>query len=1004
MPLFDSVVSHPGEWPTEIKDLACLLDSLIPSQLVNGPCPAVSSRASPLLGELRNSGLPEYTTESDTQILDILDLVLSTVGMLRALSDASNDHTKPSTIPFWSLLIRSLAFVCYDKSYITQDAAFVRPRLSYIFNCPRSVVHDEALGHRSMMTAERSNGELRAEPEDQSSSETSYEYTDVSTNPTSAQSSYVPLDAHILASWHHPNSVVLPFICVTDEEDIFSLMGGVLYQRLTWGISEPVIGIILSKTGAFPAIRFAYGDETRIDASLGVYDLTDPVSAVKFSHFILSLRAHVRESWLGAIHRRSNDFRGDQIASMTTIRVPRNNGDKESLIGSMRLQSAAKPGQVTSCSFPMADSENRVTRSSSKLRSARRSMSADSKREPLPADPSPQNFEVAHLKTPSDGATCSVCGTWPARANGGSSNTGKTGKRAKSADALSCSALGAESLAGISPAAELSFSSYAHERHIIGLTNVQFKVNTKELRKSKMPAEQIKELNTVVPEINEMLGFYEKMTQFMKPPLEFELPVVDKRVEDVREHFRSQAKTFSQSKNTPELPQEFWEVISGSFSSLLWASVGGYSKERGGKDHNEAESRHEWDILLNLGFVNAHELASGRVVLERALSLSRNVAADLAKTAVEFSGTSFQPVADLGHNISRLVEQTLNRLQYSSMDNLDILRQVTHVVTLALEHRFDVMQLFKDADEAKRAVLKRSGDEPELGIVDAILTIPLEHNSKSFDPLVRITETRQTVQASRTLNADSIVEPDNDPVFPKGPLTSNGRATKSNTSRVGSARTKSTSTQMAAIEEEYAAAQALSPRGKNKKNAEEWKWMHPFAVTCSVTKLALDMELPSEVVMDIRALTGRLLLAVLIAEYKKPTQTYAKAVVQAKMYLEASVRYLASLGVTKQAVFALATDGVEGAILMAWCSGDSQRVYIVERNVQTFKISQPIQVYHFVTVLLRLREYGDTTLKAAVEAALKAKDFKQSTWSKTAQFDRMKWEQMEVVNILLLLC
>ncbi len=82
----------------------------------------------------------------------------------------------------------------------------------------------------------------------------------------------------------------------------------------------------------------------------------------------------------------------------------------------------------------------------------------------------------------------------------------------------------------------------------------------------------------------------------------------------MREHFLSQAEVFRESKNTPELPQEFWEVVSGSFSSLLWASVGGYSKEKGGKDHNEAEARHEWDILLNLGFVNTHELASGRIV------------------------------------------------------------------------------------------------------------------------------------------------------------------------------------------------------------------------------------------------------------------------------------------------------------------------------------------------------------------------------------------------------
>ncbi len=293
----------------------------------------------------------------------------------------------------------------------------------------------------------------------------------------------------------------------------------------------------------------------------------------------------------------------------------------------------------------------------------------------------------------------------------------------------------------------------------------------------------------------------------------------------------------------------------------------------------------------------------------------------MAKTSVEFTGDAFQPVADLGHNISRLVEQTLNRLQYSSVDNLDILRQATNVVTLALDHRLEVRQLFKDADEAKRAVLKRNGDEPELGIVDAILTIPLEHGPKSPEPLIRITETRQTVQASRTLNADSIAEPDNDPVSNIGSSTSNDRTTKSKPSRARSARTASTSARMVAIEEEQA---ALSPGAKKKKNAEAWKWMHPFAVTCSETKLTPKMNLPSEVVMDIKALATKLLLAVLVVEYKKPTQTYAKAVVQAKMYLEASVRYLASLGVTKQAVFALVTDGVKGAILMAWCSSDSE--------------------------------------------------------------------------------
>ncbi|PBK95368.1 hypothetical protein ARMGADRAFT_1062007 [Armillaria gallica] len=1046
MPLFDSVVSHPADWPTEIKDLACLLDSPISSQLINGPCPAVSSRASPLLDELRNSLTcpSEHPTDSGCEILDILDLVLSTVGTLRALSDVSNNDTKQSTIPFWSLLIRSLAFVCYDKSYITQEAAFVRPRLSYVrsfmedghasllishivedIQRPRSVVNDEASGHLSIMTAEYSNGESQEESDsetsydEESSSETGYEVT---TDPTSAQSSYVPLDAHILASWRHPNSGVLPFLCVTDEEDIFSLMGGVLYQRSTWGISEPVIGIILSKTGfvgrvvlgwldkvcpdpeVLPAIRFAYGDETRTDASLGVYDLTDPVSAVKFSQFILGLRAHV-EGIVAQCHTptfKRLSWRSDSIDDD-------NSGTEEQwkqrivnwLNAVAKCRAPSDSSSSHSCSFPMADSEKRQTRSSSKSRSATPSTSASSKHKPPLAEPAPQalpgiglaqpqppSLEAARSKAPSDRASVQSVerGRQDAQSDGGSSKTGK--KRAKSADALSCSALGAKSLAGISPTAKLSFSSYAHDRLITGLTNVQFTVNTKELEDSKTPASEIEELETVALEINEMLGFYEEMTQYMKPPIaKHGLPVVDKRVEAVREYFLSQVNALPAGPNTRELPQEFWEVISGSLSSLLWASVGGYSKEKGGKDYNEAEARHEWDILLNLGFVNTKELASGRVVLERALSLSRNVAADLAKSSNLFDGKTFRAIADQGYEISLHVQQALNRLRRTSHLHPALLPQAADVVNFAIKYQTEVLDLFKDAGEAKHTVLKRNGDEPELGIVDAILTIPLEYGPKSSESLVRITETRETVQAARTLHADSISEPDDKPVSEAEPPKASGHAKKPKSSRAGSRQTASTSARMVAIAEEQLAAQETKKANKKGKVGE---WMHPFAAVCSETKLGLEMKFPSGVVMDITALAEKLLLAVLVVEYKKRTQTYAKAVVQAKMYLEASVRYLASLGVTKQGVFALATDGVEGAILMAWCSGDSERVYIVERNVRTFNISQPIEVYHFVTVLLRLREYGDTILKDAVEAALKAKDFKQGSWSKTAQFNRME--------------
>ncbi|KAK0201457.1 hypothetical protein DFS33DRAFT_1439813 [Desarmillaria ectypa] len=761
---------------------------------------------------------------------------------------------------------------------------------------PRPIIDDEASGRPSNITAERSNEESQEEydlettydDESSSDSDTSYKRMEASTDPTSAQSSYVPLDAHILAHWRHPNSVVLPYLCATDQEDIFSLMSSVLYQRSTWGISEPVVGIILSKIGfvgrvvlgwldeehadpdVLPTARFAYGDETRTDSSLGVYDLTDPMVGV--SLFGVTLVLHVFNS--------DADHRGP-----------------------------SEPSSTHRCLSAMADSEKRVTQSASKSRSAhrpRRSMSADSKRAPSPvapaqylpdidpAYPREPSFEALGSKTPSDRASAQPAerGRQEAMTDGGSSDKGRTGKRLKSADAL-------------------SFSS-------------EKGINAPE-------------------EINEMLKIYENMTRYMKPPITQactshilacnELLVVDNAVEEVRDHFLMQIGACPDGETTPELPQPFWEVILGRFSSLLWTSVGGYSKELAGKLPNEAEARHDWDVLLNFGFMTAHELTSGRVVLERAMLLSRNIAADVMKASPNSDGAEFKTFATQMHKIAVQHITHTPEPASTSADESDLLLQSTEFVLVALRHLQAVKALFRDSETARNAILKRSGDEPELGIVDAILTVPLERMQSILEPLIHVAETRETLQAStRTLSAVNIAEPEEEVVV------SEERVQTSRSSRPDSKHARSTKSrsQLGSISEDQGGiGQAPKQRTGRKKATDvkennrgqvdvDKKWLHPFAVTCSETKSAPKMVFAPGVVMNVKELLTKLLLAVLVAEYKKPTQTYAKALVQAKMYLEASIRYLASLGVTKKAVFALATDDVEGAVLIAWCSSDSK--------------------------------------------------------------------------------
>ncbi|KAK0475849.1 hypothetical protein IW261DRAFT_461310 [Armillaria novae-zelandiae] len=110
-----------SEWPTEISSVSTLLDVPIPLEIFDKPCSSLSPRASHLLSELSESFIHSSNRfgngNSSPEILEMLDLILSTVSMLRVIM---GDELR-STAPFWSLLIRSLAHVCYDKSYIIRS-------------------------------------------------------------------------------------------------------------------------------------------------------------------------------------------------------------------------------------------------------------------------------------------------------------------------------------------------------------------------------------------------------------------------------------------------------------------------------------------------------------------------------------------------------------------------------------------------------------------------------------------------------------------------------------------------------------------------------------------------------------------------------------------------------------------------------------------------------------------------------------------------------------------
>ncbi|KAF9234935.1 hypothetical protein BU15DRAFT_9627, partial [Melanogaster broomeanus] len=90
-------------------------------------------------------------------------------------------------------------------------------------------------------------------------------------------------------------------------------MSSIVYQRRVWGICEPAVGVIFSKSctvcqvvfawlgaasgarGDLPPIHIvfaAHGYE--VGTPLGIFDLATPADALAFAQFVPSLQAHCR--------------------------------------------------------------------------------------------------------------------------------------------------------------------------------------------------------------------------------------------------------------------------------------------------------------------------------------------------------------------------------------------------------------------------------------------------------------------------------------------------------------------------------------------------------------------------------------------------------------------------------------------------------------------------------------------------------------------------------------
>ncbi|KAK0202211.1 hypothetical protein DFS33DRAFT_1386500 [Desarmillaria ectypa] len=802
-------------------------------------------------------------------------------------------------------------------------------------------------------------------------------------SPPSKASSTSSLDisfhAHVLPGRGRRIDAVLPIICIADRENIVPLICSVAYQRRVWGIDDPVVGIILPRNGFsaqvilgwidppdlrsntvspddhtvddLPIVHIAYSDTPCV--ANGVFNLTDPISALAFSQFIVNLRDQYDKVVLECCDTRvstntSFSWRSDLIdPPLFSDWGQQREESVASWIRGLRTPSSVDtnndppPYPITP---PQTQQFDHIPMS-------------DPMKKPGGGDvldisqPSGDTQQTGYEKaTTSSSISRSVTGK-------STSEVSATNSKIPSSSIQSCSEFAKKAEYGIGPQNPLSMTTYTYDRYVSSISALRLSSDL-----------------DICKNINHYISVYEDVLCFRDPAwqLEEELPAVEGAyLKAVRRCFWKQLLVVRNrlGQNRRPIDEPHQPIVSERLSLFFWVTLGAFCRGQR-KSVNEAESRLQWDMLI---FHVLNGLASGddgvhiRPLFERSLLLSRNRfvdelnstgAANTVKPHIRNRAREYYKICTISY-IAAIAPSSA-----FAADHRAIRKQEAGASSVALYLLEETEDLFggtsQDLDKATSSILRRASSEPHTGTCDAVvvlttdnlvlplskckiphfINIPEDDKDGLLPPLQR--ERHDADDSTLLLPAPS---PKAMPSDNKGDLPT---ARKTGTTQT---RVSSKSKQQTAELDDF--KQNLKNSRNSFLSASSACSDHPEKPSSDSIPQLTD-ELPTIMPLE---LGGKILFAVLVVEHKRPGDDPTKPLNQARIYLEASVRLLEAHGIKGLPVFALATNGNEGVVLMAWRSETLEQVYLIDRCVQKFNISSPIEVLHFVTFLLRLKDH-----------------------------------------------
>ncbi|KAH7882404.1 hypothetical protein F5I97DRAFT_1909968 [Phlebopus sp. FC_14] len=938
------VVSETIPWPTQVQPLARALEVSLPQWVHDGPLSTLL-RSDALVPIPPSCG--DAAGDGKASLRAVLNLVLSTTTLMRP------GPFEPPRFALLSTLVKGLLRVLQPDCVALENCALALPLASQPIEQVVVKLDPRKSGNTLLIAL--------VHDDDSSSDEC------------------IPWDDGI-ADLKETRSELLPVLCVAPPDIIHSMLASTLHHHHVCGINQPVLGFtLLFPDGAIVCAVFGWletnprgllrahiawaGPNACPNHAFGVFDLADDCSSLAFAQFVLNSQSCF-EGLKASLSERSDHHSSPEHDDLQ-LGTPPQSGNRIMLWlnGMIEGERPTDRGSVKGSS----------KKSNTKAKSA-----------------APTNATE-------------------------SAKTKPEGKESK----LSNSELCAKSDRGLLDS--WTIDNWMLERNAVSVS--RHKVSVKGNEDSGRMA--------LKKEINTMVGIYNEITSCTYPRSlldEEKGPKVDPGVEGALKELREKLKSTPGCKavDTEEL-----SLLTQCMSDLLWSSVAAFVHDALAKVYGakEVERRQAWDSLLTCCFrsmdsinVTEPEKVLLHLSLGHSISLARNCAMEnLRETRTVDWSAHRKFIRHLVNVVHEVSEDLLNKITELAPLEAEIfyaqVGELRSADSTCIEAFLNLHNRIHDPDNAATTLEKRFAQERDTAICGAVVSVCLpnfldrlvdqfdsmnmeQQNTfiKSFAFVHRPTKEGGNTEISlREVSQSASRESGSG----KGDFKSGNKPPRADMSKGNFNRGK-----QAASVKRVSVFEGLAIVGEGNP-ADLFEELSP--VNFANTLTTLEREPPKEKDSSpprckpaSSKLEKDLLLPILVVEHKRadPRKEHV-AINQSKIDAVSATAFLASVGVAEYPVFTLTIDGPIGILSMAWFSRKHQMTFVLDRNVVTFDISQPLEAFHFVCTMAKLvnhskelkKRFEERAERLCLELTSGPRNSGVLSWTKKAQASVLKLDK-----------